>query len=156
MWHINVINITHNVHSTSSPRNINMKSQIHYLNTHLHIKSCCDKDGCKATSWEVSLQGQQSRQLCGRLNSRVTNACCEERFGLHCAANFSIVIQLAFFWATWRFCEADELKEWDWKSWTKRRQSQFKLNVQTGRRASLVEGQSCTEFGSGCWFLRGN
>ena len=37
MWHINVINITHNVHSTSSPRNINMKSQIHYLNTQLHI-----------------------------------------------------------------------------------------------------------------------
>ena len=30
------------------------------------------------------------------------------------------------------------------------------MNVQTGHRASLVEEQSYTEFGSGCWFLRGN
>ena len=55
-----------------------------------------------------------------------------------------------------RFCEADELKEWGRKSWTKRCQSQCKLNVQTGRRASLVEEQSCIEFGGSCWFLRGN
>ena len=30
------------------------------------------------------------------------------------------------------------------------------VDVQTGRRASLVGEQSRTEFGSDCWFLRGN
>ena len=34
---------------------------------------------------------------------RTTKACCDERFGLYCAANFSIVIKLAFFGVTRTF-----------------------------------------------------